>query len=690
MKIKNISSVKNKDLFFYLLMLTGFFLLLELSFFVQSNKAYLPDFTEIAGKVHIPLSVLPGILYFIAAELALHLIYCVLIWVLTLLVAQLFHTSQQLILGMSIWMMGVLTVMVANQYFFPTSKFSDLSSLLLVTPDIVHGVFVFLMACCLLVVSLALVQLLRTMLLLLRLKTVLFNLCLLILSSLLLTIVLRWYHAAPLIYQDGASSERPNIIIIGVDSLRPDFLSYFGHDDITPHFDAFLNTASVFSDAVTPLARTFPSWISILSGQYPKHMGLRTNLAPQQASDFSHLLPAILKRHGYQTIYATDETRFSNIEQRYGFDRVVTAPMGFNDFVVGSLNDFPFSNLLVNTLLGQWLFPYSYANRPVSFTYDPDTFLNSIRQHLDAVRTQPLFLATHFCLSHYPFLYANSPRGQFSVVERYDQSIHRVDQQVGDFLALLKDYRLLDHAIVVMLSDHGEALELMGDRATTKELYVSRTMKSVVAAPLFYPPSLENEGMNQSAGHGTDVLGLTQYHTLLAFKLYGVGQQRIAAIPDMVALIDIKPTLLQLIKLPIVASDGISLAAVIQGKQKALLRRAPLFLESDLTPEAIRTVHPEMRKVLLEGIQYFEVDPKTTRLTVKDSTNQLIMESKQYAVIYQQWILALYPQNQHERMPILVNLETGRWTNHMQSRFAKHSPAASMMHALQTFYDNEI
>ncbi len=35
----------------------------------------------------------------------------------------------------------------------------------------------------------------------------------------------------------------------------------------------------------------------------------------------------------------------------------------------------------------------------------------------------------------------------------------------------------------------------------------------------FYPPSLDKEEVNQSAGHGTDVLGLTQYHSLLAFKL---------------------------------------------------------------------------------------------------------------------------------------------------------------------------
>ena len=68
----------------------------------------------------------------------------------------------------------------------------------------------------------------------------------------------------------------------------------------------------------------------------------------------------------------------------------------------------------------------------------------------------------------------------------------------------------------------------------------------------------------------------------------------------------------------------------------------------------------------------------------------LILSSKQYADFYGPWVLALYPQNKKAMMPILVNLETGEWTNDLRTPFAKKSPAVHMLKALQGFYGNEI
>src|SRR3989338_2547958 len=171
---------------------------------------------------------------------------------------------------------------------------------------------------------------------------------------------------------DAATPEKPNIILIGIDSLRPDFLGFFGYAQISPHIDQFLDHATVFSESLTPLARTFPSWVSMLTGVYPKLNTIRTNLGDQSHLQFNTTLPAILRQHGYKTIFATDETRFSNIDQRYCFDETVTPPIGFNDFLLGTLNDFPLSNLVVNTTLGKYLFPHTYANRAVFETYEPN------------------------------------------------------------------------------------------------------------------------------------------------------------------------------------------------------------------------------------------------------------------------------------------------------------------------------
>jgi len=690
--MRQLQTDKSERILFYLLFLTGFFLLLELSFFIQCNRTYLADYVFVSDNLHIPSTILPGIFYFIFAQLLVHLAYCYVIWIIVSLIKNLgFLTSNQIIpLTICTWMLGLITIFTANHYYFPNSKFVELTSLILFNQQVAKDVLIFLLICCCIVFLLALTSLIKSI--------ISRSFVIPLILGLGVTFGFTYLKSGTIIEPNVATRLKPNIILVGVDSLRPDFLSYFGYEKSTPFFDSFLDQAAVFSEAVTPLARTFPSWSGILTGQYPRQIGIRSNLAQQTKLNFASSLPAILQRHGYETIFATDETRFSNIDKNYGFDSVITPPMGLNDFLIGTFNDFPLSNLLINTIIGKWLFPHSYANRPVYFTYEPDSFLNLLSPTLTQHRTKSLFLAVHFCLPHYPYLWASFSGNGLSPRERYGLSIVRVDKQVHALFSILKQNHLLDHAIVVLLSDHGEALELPGDRITEKDLFIpsSSTNPSV---PLFYPPSLDKEEVNQSAGHGTDVLGLPQYHSVLAFQLYGVGDYQKTTLPGVVSLLDIMPTLLDLIDISTPKLGGTSLSAAIRGNIHLKMHFSTttmdmplrhIFLESDFSPEAIRTVYPETRNVLLEGIELFQIDPHTTRLTVKNDMSEMIIKSKQYADIYSEWMLALYPQNKNFRMPILINLVSGKWTNDLHSPFAQHSPAQLMLAKLKAFYGDEI
>ena len=80
------------------------------------------------------------------------------------------------------------------------------------------------------------------------------------------------------------------------------------------------------TDAITPLARTFPSWVSMLTGRHPHTTGAYMNLLPRELIHAGHTLPQLLREHGYRTYYAIDETRFSNIDASYGFDRTRRRP----------------------------------------------------------------------------------------------------------------------------------------------------------------------------------------------------------------------------------------------------------------------------------------------------------------------------------------------------------------------------
>ncbi len=670
--------MKQQGIFSYLLILTCFLILLQISFLLVCNAFYLADFREISTHLSVPASSVPGILFFIAAQAGIHLLYCVMVWFAAVFCGSLLHLTAQnkFNFALILWFVGVAAVFMLNAFYFPHSRFSELLAAMFISQPVAGVVALFFSAAFILAMITAVAGFL------LRMIEISLNLTLLFLLALAAggCFIFAISGTTRLTFKTHA---HPNVIIIGIDSLRPDFLGYFGADESAPFIDGLLNKSTVFSEAVTPLARTFPSWASLLMGRHPREIGIRSNLVNTDHMDFTASMPAQFRRQGYKTVYATDETRFSNITHRFGFDEVITPPVGFNDFLLGSINDFPFSNLLVNTAIGHWLFPASYGNRPAFVTYDPDSFIELIRPALLTPREQPLFLAVHFCLPHFPYLWSDAPASN-TPDGLYQASVIRIDQQIKSFFALLKEAQLLDHAIVVLLSDHGEALELSGDRITSAETFLG-TRDQAGQPPHFYPPMLDNEKINASAGHGTDVLGLPQYHSLLAVKLYGMGEQRIGAVSGVVPLTDLKPALLTLAGL----TSSNPLAAIVRGKQ-VLIPMQHIFLESDYSPASIRTVYPDTHKVLLDGLQLFNIDPVSSRLTLNPAMNEMIMRSKQYADIYGDWMLALYPQTLKTYSSILVNLQTGQWTDDLNSGFAQRSPAQKMLAQMHQFYGNEL
>ncbi|MDR3491777.1 MAG: sulfatase-like hydrolase/transferase [Gammaproteobacteria bacterium] len=678
----------------------------------------------VADHLKIPSVVIPDIIFFIFVQILLPVIFTTIIWVITRLIGvaltlnpvgwirpprAVIHQSKNRsmvktimvdygpggpnppyeksirqvkleTIGFSLWGVGVGAVLLANQIYFPNSKFSDLTSSFLNDTFALILLIIF-SGILLIAIIFALVGLDIT--LQKKTRSTRFLALIFLVASVLFICFSKMTDTT--ITSDASTASKPNIIIIGMDAIRPDFIGFFGGENQTHFIDQFLNQSIVFADALTPLARTFPSWISLLTGLYPKHSGARFDLAEQSQLDWSASLPKILQKQGYETLYAMDETRFSNIEKQAGFDHIITPPTGFNDFLLGTFNDFPFSNLIVNTTLGKWLFPYSYGNRPAFVTYDPDSFLALLKPALQKNRKKPLFLAVHFCLPHAPYLWDRSHAHE-KVITQYQAAIQRTDKQVADFFEMLSHSGLLQHSIVVLLSDHGEALELHGDRITDPELFIAGLSNPKKIIPHFYPPSFESEKVDESAGHGTDVLGLTQYHSLLAFRFYGMDVKP-KMISNLVSLLDVKPTLLNFLGLKDFSVDGNSLMKMIRGEKIALSASRHLFLESDFSPQSVRTVHPEMRNVLFEGIDYYQIDPLTAHLTVKNSMSNVIISSKQYADVYQDWMLALYPQSDGLMLPILVNLRDGRWTNDLTTEFALKSPAREMQVALKNFYN---
>src|SRR5437016_5332161 len=86
--------MRNFSIAWPVLFLTSFFGLLEISFFIQSNKIYVQDFNSLPDSFHIPFAILPGIFYFLFAQLALHLSFAFLTYSIAFLAARFLHLPE--------------------------------------------------------------------------------------------------------------------------------------------------------------------------------------------------------------------------------------------------------------------------------------------------------------------------------------------------------------------------------------------------------------------------------------------------------------------------------------------------------------------------------------------------------------------------------------------------------------------
>jgi len=77
--------------------------------------------------------------------------------------------------------------------------------------------------------------------------------------------------------QPRAARRQPNILLITIDTLRPDALGWIGRSNDTPAIDALATRGFRFPRAVTPVPLTLPAHASIMTGLVPRRHGVRDN-----------------------------------------------------------------------------------------------------------------------------------------------------------------------------------------------------------------------------------------------------------------------------------------------------------------------------------------------------------------------------------------------------------------------------
>jgi len=322
----------------------------------------------------------------------------------------------------------------------------------------------------------------------------------------------------------GSSCERPglaegeprHVILISIDTARADAFGFMGSESAsTPRLDGLASESVVFTDYMTVVPTTLASHTTLLTGKYPHHHGTPRNGFMVNAENV--MLTELLREAGFHT---------AGFAGSFALDRRFDFAQGFEhydqefDILVGDMG----------------------ANQNQRLAED---VTDAVLGHLDSDRTRNrLFLFVHYFDPHAPysapapFDTTHDPRGREGLLPlfelyrmrdleperaalearrhemQYASEVSYTDAHLGRLLDGLDERGILDEALVVVTSDHGESL-------------------------------WEHD---EEFDHGTTVYQSTM-HAVCMFKLPDGGSDaRLCDWP--VSNIDVMPTILSLLGIP--------------------------------------------------------------------------------------------------------------------------------------------
>src|SRR6202045_1582792 len=250
---------------------------------------------------------------------------------------------------------------------------------------------------------------------------------------LLVCVLLMFAH---LVAAANPPARRPrNVILITLDTVRADHLGCYGNKNIqTPTLDSLGHDGVVFERAISQVPLTWPSPAAILTGMYPFQNGGQDFTGQPLDSRFRSVAQAF-KQHGYAT---------GAVVSAFVLDRSWGLARGFDFY------DDAFA-------------PEAFANRDIGLVdRRAGESVTRALVWLKKNQRRPFFFWLHLYDPHSPYDPPEPYRTQYRG-HLYDGEIAYADHELGRLIAWLKQNRLYDRSLIIMLSDHGESLGEHGE-----------------------------------------------------------------------------------------------------------------------------------------------------------------------------------------------------------------------------------
>ncbi|MFZ1946250.1 MAG: sulfatase [bacterium] len=254
----------------------------------------------------------------------------------------------------------------------------------------------------------------------------------------------------------------PDVILISVDTLRPDHLGCYGYSrDTSPALDAFAAEATVFDNCYAQAPATRPSVAAMLTGLYPHECRVFTN--SDNLPYILQTIPDYLRERGYRTLAVS------------------------SNFVLGPNSGFNQGFDVFDHNLEELELVRSVPERIAEKTTDAAVRL------LEQNRDGSVFLWIHYQDPHGPYTppapfdtafidpagqprrvaFSSSLSGVGGIptyqrigdnddfnyyLGRYDGEIRYFDVHFRRLLEALKEMGLYDNALIIFTADHGEGM----------------------------------------------------------------------------------------------------------------------------------------------------------------------------------------------------------------------------------------
>jgi arylsulfatase A-like enzyme len=274
------------------------------------------------------------------------------------------------------------------------------------------------------------------------------------------------------------SAEQPNVFLITIDTLRRDHVGVYGGLVSTPAMDALGRAGLIFDDAITTVPETLPSHSAMFTGNQPARTKVLSN--GNHVSRSFLTVTEQLGAAGYRT---------GAFVSSFALDSETGLDQGFQ---VYDDDFFPWVRGFSQTGVARVVLPlFMRVSDPADYPFllersSPETIRRALAwaaEPPDANDPRPVFGWLHLFDPHAPYEvrpgfpvseqaaaidhrailaqepgYPYRPEEVAGLQELYRQECAYADSQVAVFVDGLRAAGLLNHAIIIVLGDHGESL----------------------------------------------------------------------------------------------------------------------------------------------------------------------------------------------------------------------------------------